>query len=186
MQVHKIGSDMTFGKIILDCKDPIPASLLFSAEKKLNEVKGVSINPLQFLGDNLLPKVIESDYNTPRLQKRYQELVKSQEDNPHDIHLDLYLADEGEIPLYPEGWYQRATVGDKIFPQRIYEHQGSAIKFLEDACQYANKLWSKNVDPEKTAAKTAINVEQEVPRKTTFRDILFVIQEAIKSLSQVN
>lgn len=174
MQVQKINNNnVTFGKIILDCKDPVPANLLFSAEKKLNELKGASINPLQFLGDNLLPQVIKSDYNTPQLWKRYQDLVKSQEDNPHDIHLDLFLYDESEIPLYPEGWYQRATIGDKIFKQRLYAFEGTAISFLEDACKYADKLWRKNVDPKETAAKTEIASKQDVPRKTTFIDRLF-------------
>lgn len=151
MQVHKINNycnNVTFGKIILDCKDPIPTNLLFNAEKKLNEIKGTTIDPLQFLQGNLLPKVIETDYNTPKLMNRYKELVKSQENNPHDIHLDLFRADEGEIPLYPEGWYQRATVGDKIFPQRVYEFEGTVIQFLEDACKYADMLWKKKVDPE--------------------------------------
>ena len=62
MQVHRIDNNMTFGKIILNCKDPIPANMLFNAEKTLNELKGVTINPMQFLDDNLLPKEYHADY----------------------------------------------------------------------------------------------------------------------------
>ena len=151
MQVQKINSP-SFGKIILDCNDPIPADIVFIAEKKINEIKGNTIDPIQFINGNLLPKVIETDYNTPTLINRFKELVKLQENNKHDIHLDLFLYDESEIPLYPEGWYQRATVGNKVFKQRLYEFQGSAIKFLEDACKYADRLRGKPVKEVLTSA----------------------------------
>ncbi|MBQ6516247.1 hypothetical protein IJI31_03610 [bacterium] len=140
MQVNRVGNQ-NFKAIILDCKNPVPAEYLFSAKNALDKNRPDNdFNPMDFLNGELLPKVIESDYDTVELKERYDELVQSQKDNPVDIHLDLYLADPNEIPLYPEGWYQKATVAGKVFKQRIYEFQGSAIKFLEDACRYANKL----------------------------------------------
>lgn len=143
MQVHKI-NNTNFGKVILDCKEPVSAGLLFNAKDVLDKNRpNNDFNPFDFLNGELLPKVIENDYNTPQLKKRYEELVKSQEDNPHNIHLDLFLYDEGEIPLYPEGWYQKATVGNKVFLQRQYEFEGSVIDFFEKACKYADKLKRK-------------------------------------------
>jgi len=183
MQVHKIYNrcnNLTFGKIILDCTYPvkaeIPANKLLHSKTKLNELKSTKPDEFRFLEDTL-SEVIEYDFrdSAPKFWNRFQELVKSQENNPHNIHLDVFLADEGEIPLYSEGWYQRATVGDKIFRQRVYEFEGTAIQFLEDACKHANELLRKKVDPEETAAKTAINVEKDVPRKTTLKGVFQVL-----------
>lgn len=142
MNVQRVGGP-SFQRIILDTNEPIPAGILFNATEKLKKDKNVTINPFDFLNGQLLPKVIESDYDTFELKNRFNELVKSQETNPHDIHLDVFLHDEGEIPLYVEGWYQKATVGNQVFKQRQYAYEGSAIKFLEDACKYADKLNGK-------------------------------------------
>lgn len=153
MQINKIGN-IPFGKIILDCNNPIPANLLFNAKSELDKNRpNNNYNPLDFMEDNLIVKVIDSDYNTPKLKARYKQLIAEQESNPHDIHIDLFLADEGEIPLYPEGWYQKAIVGNKEFRQRVYAFQGQVMDFLEDACKYANKLRDKNLTPE--VVKTA-------------------------------
>jgi len=166
MQVNRV-NNTNFGKIILDCRNPIPAQYLFSAKDTLDKNRPDNdFNPMNFLNGELLPKVIESDYNTPKLQKRFEKLVKSQENNPHNIHLDVFLYDESEIPLYPEGWYQKATVGDKVFLQRLYDFQGTAISFLEDACKYADKLNRKN---KPVVDKPAKDVPMEISKWQKFK-----------------
>ena len=166
MHINKI-NNINFKRIILDCDDPISASLLFASKDSLDKNRpNNDFDPLQFLNGNLLPQVIQSDYKTPLLQRKYKDLVESQENNPHNIHLDLFLYDEGEIPLYPEGWYQKAVVGGKVFLQRLYAFQGSAIKFLEDACAYANKL---NREGRPVIDKLAKDVPMPNPKWTNFK-----------------
>ncbi len=199
MQVHKINNNnVTFGKIILNCRYPIeqeiPASSLLKelpvkslinnriiAEELythpgylldikaiLDKSDSVKEKPeLQFLRGTL-SEVLVHDYlvdNNPYLLKKFERLVLEQEDNPHDIHLDVFPEDEGEIPLESYRWYQKAIVGDKVFKQRIYAFQGSAIKFLKDACRYADKLRDKDVDPEETDTETAISAAEDQPEK---------------------
>lgn len=86
--------------------------------------------------DEYVQDVAKNDFNTPKLWNKYQDIISKQKMNPVDIHLDLFLADESEIPLYPGGWYIKAIVKDKVFKQRVY--CGSPIAFLRKASAYAN------------------------------------------------
>ena len=101
------------------------------------------------LSDNrdkeLFDEVIKYDFNTPELKEKYKRLVLDQESNPVNIYLDLFPR-EGEIPLHPSGWFQKATVGEGIlkrtFKQATWylDTPPNKIKFLQRACLYADIL----------------------------------------------
>jgi hypothetical protein len=94
--------------------------------------------------------------------------------------LDVFPEDKGEIPLESYRWYQKAIVGGKEFKQRVYAFQGTAIKFLEDACKYANKLKNGIIEPE-PESEISNNLEQELeliqdaPRRVSLLERLFAI-----------
>lgn len=135
-----------FGKIILRDNRVIPSNILHQAQEATNG----KFHAEELEGRRLINEVIKNDYNTPALWSTYKNLVESQENNPVNIYLDLFLPDE-EIPLFASGWFQKATVRNKTFKQRTtyfagIEKQPSPIKFLERACRYANflKFFEKN------------------------------------------
>ena len=139
MHIQQI-SNQNFGAIVLRDSKFIPKNLLRQAETLSNgKFQASSLE-----GKRLIDEVIKNDFNTPALRARYNELVNSQKDNPANIYIDLFTADKYEIPLHPDGWFQKATVGPFTFKQQTvyFETPQSPIRFLEIACKYADFLKS--------------------------------------------
>ena len=84
--------------------------------------------------------MIDNDYDTPKLRRRYNELIKEQENNPVNIVIDLFLSHVPEA----EDFFQRAIVKGKVFEQTVrywpWQAKPTTIEFLEKACKYAKKL----------------------------------------------
>ena len=127
-------NNQSFGKIILQ-------------EDESNRYEAKPIDPdhrqykSQYSSKNLIDGVIDSDYDTFELRSRYNELIAEQKNNPVDIVIDLFYSD---VPVV-EDFFQRATVGDKVFEQPVgywpgIQEKPTTIGFLEKACNYANRL----------------------------------------------
>ena len=146
MQVQRIQNNNTsFGKIILRDNTRFSKGLCDFVEKKAKEHAHGGFKSESLADKRLIDKVIKYDFNTPELKEKYKRLVLDQESNPVNIYLDLFPR-EGEIPLHPSGWFQKATVGDGIlkrtFKQATWylDTPPSKIKFLQRACWYADIL----------------------------------------------
>ena len=145
MQVPKINSSnnqTSFGAIILRDNRSFSKALCDQVEEMTRGRNGDGFKSESLADKRLIDEVIKYDYNTPKLQETYKNLVESQKNNPVDIYIDLFTADKNEIPLYPSSWFQKATVGKKEFKQATtyYFSPPSPIKFLKRACLYANIL----------------------------------------------
>ena len=146
MQVPRVqNNNTTFGSIILRDKTSFPKSLCDFVEAKAKEHAHGGFKSESLADKRLIDEVIKYDFNTPELREKYKRLVLDQESNPVNIYLDLFPR-EGEIPLHPSGWFQKATVGEgflkRIFKQATWylDTPPSKIKFLERACLYADIL----------------------------------------------
>lgn len=130
----------SFGKIIL--KDTYNNKEIKYPAKPLGVKKLYSDI---YKADILLDGVIDNDYDTLELRDKYNKLIEEQKKNPIDIVIDLFLDHNPE----PEDFFQRATVNGKIFKQAVIWNpkvdrvRPTTIKFLEDACSYANELAMK-------------------------------------------
>ena len=132
-----------FKAIIYRESNNLPNQLLDSvagaiAEREKIQPRGRKFDPEKIRGNNLYERVIESDYNTPKLKERYAELVEQQKNNPINIYIDLFSQD-GDIPLQADEWFQKAKVGGLVFRQTVTVPE-SRIAFLERACKWANFL----------------------------------------------
>lgn len=146
MQVPKIQNNRTtFGKIILRDNTRFSKSLCDFVEEKAKEHAHGSFKSESLADKRLIDEVIKYDFNTPELKKAYEFLVLDQANNPVNIYVDLFPR-EGEIPLHPSGWFQKATVGEGIlkrtFKQATWylDTPPCKIKFLQRACRYADIL----------------------------------------------
>ena len=146
MQVQRVqNNNITFGKIILRDNTRFPKSLCDFVEEKAKEHAHGGFKSESLADKRLIDEVIKYDFNTPELKETYKRLVLDQESNPVNIYLDLF-SKEGEIPLHPSGWFQKATVGEGIlkrtFKQATWylDTPPSKIKFLQRACLYADIL----------------------------------------------
>ena len=132
-----------FGAIIYRASNNLPNQLLDKAaeaiaEREKIQPRGRKFDPEKIRGNSLYERVIESDYDTPKLKERYAKLVEQQKNNPINIFIDLFSQD-GDIPLQAEDWFQKAKVGGLVFRQTTTFPE-SRIAFLERACKWANFL----------------------------------------------
>ena len=146
MQVQRVQNNNTsFGKIILRDNTRFSKSLCDFVEAKAKEHAHGGFKSESLADKRLIDEVIKYDFNTPELKEKYKRLVLDQESNPVNIYIDLFPR-EGEIPLHPSGWFQKATVGEGIlkrtFKQATWylDTPPSKIKFLQRACWYADIL----------------------------------------------
>ena len=146
MQVQRVqNNNTTFGKIILRDNTRFSKSLCDFVEAKAKEHAHGGFKSESLADKRLIDEVIKYDFNTPELKEKYKRLVLDQESNPVNIYIDLFPR-EGEIPLHPSGWFQKATVGEGIlkrtFKQATWylDTPPSKIKFLQRACWYADIL----------------------------------------------
>ena len=136
-------TNTTFGAIIYCDSNNFPDEVLDQVAKGISDrekiqPRGRNFDPEKIRGNNLYKRVIESDYNTPKLKERYAKLVEQQKNNPINIFIDLFSQD-GDIPLQADEWFQKAKVGGLVFRQTTTVPE-SRIAFLERACKWANFL----------------------------------------------
>ncbi len=101
--------------------------------------------------DAFTEQITKKDFKNPELNKIYNKLVESQKNNPVNVIMSLFPIDKNEIPLDDKRWnnwywYQKATVGKRVFEQKTTSHSTDyqpSITFLKRACLYANFLNNK-------------------------------------------
>jgi hypothetical protein len=141
-------NNQTFGRVYLressyDYENKKETHKIYPAQPL--DVNKVGQKDLFIKGTNLVDRVIECDYDTVELRKRYNQLLDEQMKNPNNIMIDVFLSHVPE----PEDFFQIAYVGKKakVFKQAEgyypWQRRPSTIDFLEDACKYANKLARK-------------------------------------------
>lgn len=136
-------TNTAFGAIIYRNSNNFPDKVLDQvveciSEREKIQPRGRKFDPEKIRGNNLYKRVIESDYNTPKLKERYAKLVEQQKNNPINIFIELFSQD-GDIPLQADEWFQKAKVGGLVFRQTTTFPE-SRIAFLERACKWANFL----------------------------------------------
>ena len=146
MQVHRIqnNNQTTFGSIIENDNRYFTKGFCDNIENIVNQNSFGKNFKSGFLAEKkLIKEVIKHDFNTPELKNIYNKLLKSHEINPIDVKLGLFIPDKNELPLYLDGWYLKATVGNITFKQATtayFINAQTPIKFLKKACIYANIL----------------------------------------------
>ena len=147
MHIQQI-NNQAFGRVYLresdyDFKNKKTIHKIYPAQPL--DVNNVGQKDLYIKGSNLVDRVIECDYDTEKLRKRYNQLLTEQMNNPNHIMIDVFLSD---VPAV-EDFFQIAYVGKKakVFEQDVGYLPGqikpTTIDFLEKACSYANKLAGK-------------------------------------------
>ena len=143
--INNQSNKTNFGAIILRDDTSFPKGLCDFVEENTKEHAHGGFKSESVADKRLIEEVIKYDFNTPELKDTYQRLVLSQENNPVNVYIDLFTKD-GEIPLHPSGWFQKATVGEGIlertFKQATWylDTPPSKISFLKRACMYADFL----------------------------------------------
>lgn len=135
-------NNQSFGKIILQ-EDRIDGTSSLYLAEPIDEHHKQYLS--QYSAERLIDGVIDSDYDTFELRNTYNELIEQQRNNPIDIIIDLFYENRVE----PDDFYQKAAVKGKIFKQhttwdpKVDRIRPTTIKFLENACNYANELAMK-------------------------------------------